>query len=197
MAFLDDVNNKLSRMGQNALQKTKDMSESVRISGAVHEEEEKQEKWYKEIGKIFYENYAAQADGELKVLCSNIRTSKAQVKQYKEQLIILKGTIQCPNCGAEITNNSSFCNVCGAKIEQPKPVAPAPISGELTCANCGAPMTAGQRFCMNCGAEMKEERIVSVSEEPVTQEKQNICPNCGKELTEGAMFCINCGTRIE
>ena len=50
MAFLDDVDRTLSQLGQSALKKTKNMSETMRLSGAIREEEEKQkeeEKWAK------------------------------------------------------------------------------------------------------------------------------------------------------
>lgn len=197
MAFFDDMNKKLSKMGQSALEKTKNVSETVRVSGAMREEEEKQAQWYKQLGEYFYENYADQADGEVKVLCSNILASKVQVMQYKEQLQVLKGTIQCPNCGAEIAENSSFCSICGSKIERTRMTMLSQSTTGIVCRNCGEPMSEGQRFCVKCGTEMKEEKPDESGAECTPEREEKTCPKCGHPLAEGAAFCVQCGYKVE
>ena len=42
MAFLDNMDKTLSHLGQSAIKNTKDMSETVRLSSLIREEEEKQ-----------------------------------------------------------------------------------------------------------------------------------------------------------
>lgn len=205
MAFFDDMNRQLTRMGQSAIKKTKDMSESVRISNAIREEENKQDEWFRQMGQYFFENYSDQADGELRVLCSNIMQSKAQILRYNEQLKELKGMIQCPNCGAQIAENSMFCNVCGTKIERNT----VTLSGKR-CKNCGAALEQGQRFCVNCGTKVENEPQVSIAdiyEEAETSidaianieeeiEEPRVCPVCENPIEEGAVFCVKCGTKI-
>ncbi|MBO5460580.1 MAG: zinc-ribbon domain-containing protein [Ruminococcus sp.] len=225
MAFLDNMDRKLSQFGQGAIKKTKDVSESVRLSGAVREEEAKQSEIYKQIGEYFYQNCADQADDQMKAWCDAVTRSKEIVAQYKEQIRILKGVTYCTNCNAEIPMNSMFCNNCGARVAQP---APAVHTGPV-CPNCQAPVETGQLFCTNCGTRIPEpqpvqapvveeapvaETVSAVEEVPVMEEAsvawENMevtveepvvpaiptCPNCGAEVGEGQAFCTSCGTRL-
>ena len=47
---------------------------------------------------------------------------------------------QCPNCGAQIADDSRFCAECGKEIAQ-----------GTVCPHCGASMNDGDVFCQNCG----------------------------------------------
>lgn len=116
-----------------------------------------------------------------------IADSKASVMQYKEQLCALKGTIGCPNCGAEISSNSMFCSACGAKIELPRKQQ----NGKI-CSNCGAVVEEGAIFCTSCGTKIvaqstegdkKSENNQSLEEQDLVKseiEQEKICPQCGK-----------------
>lgn len=220
MAFLDNMDKKLSQFGQGALKKTKDVSESVRLSGAIREEENKQVEIYKQIGEYFYQNYAEQADEQLKVLCDAVAKSKETVLQYKEQIKVLKGITYCTNCNAEIPMNSMFCNNCGTRVVQAAPAAPVHMGP--TCPTCQAPIESGQLFCTNCGSRIPEPQPVeepvvfespvvqeeSVEEAPVAWENMEVqveeesapavptCPGCGSEVEPNQAFCTNCGTRL-
>ena len=43
MAFFDDLGKKISQAGQNAVQKTKEMTDIARINGMISDEEKKAE----------------------------------------------------------------------------------------------------------------------------------------------------------
>lgn len=187
MAMLDDMDKKISGWFNAGAGKAKDMSESLRISGSIREEENKQAELYKQIGQFYFENYGEQAEGQVKEWCSNIAASKAQVMQYKEQLRILKGTVACPNCGAEVSSNSAFCNVCGTKIE----VSRRQSKGKV-CPNCGAAADAGSTFCTTCGTKLPDD--VPAYTPPVQELR---CPGCNAIVEEGQTFCTKCGTRIQ
>lgn len=217
MAMLDDMDKKISGWFNAGAGKAKDMSESLKISGSIREEENKQTELYKQIGQFYFENYGEQAEGQLKEWCSNIAASKEQVMQYKEQLRILKGTVACPNCGAEVPSNSAFCNVCGTKIEVPRRQPKGKV-----CPNCGAAADAGATFCTTCGTRIQsltepvqqmeaveselEEPVQPVAEFPQVEEvpvpenieipRKKICPQCGVELEPEQIFCTNCGTKV-
>lgn len=165
MAFLDNMDRKLSQFGQGALKKTKDVSESVRLTGAIREEENKQIEIYKQIGEYFYQNYADQADAQLKAWCDAVTRSKETVMQYKEHIQVLKGVTYCTNCNAEIPMNSMFCNNCGTRVVQAAPKAPV-HTGPI-CPNCQAPVEVGQMFCINCGSKLPAQQPV---QEPVVEE---------------------------
>lgn len=189
MAFLDNVDTKISQLGQNAIKKTKDMSESVRIAGLVKEEENKQIELYKKMGEYLYENEADKADGQLKVWCTEVLASKALVKQYEEQIKILKGSVNCPNCGAVVPSTSKFCNMCGSKIEESGVEMPQ-NNEKNRCPNCGKAVGEGNMFCTACGTK--------ISENVLEKEKLHvsICSECGCEINPQQRFCVNCGTKL-
>lgn len=207
MAFLTNLDRKLSEIGQGALKKTKDVSDTVKISSAIKDEENRQMDIFRQIGSYYYRTYADQADGQMKVWCDSITASQAVVKQYQDQLTILKGVAFCPNCNAEVPLTSAFCSKCGTKMAAKPPVAP--LNTGKACPSCGAPASEGQMFCTNCGSRIPESPMEPVIKEgteevPVeqaakselVQQTSKCCPNCGKELEAGQMFCTNCGAKL-
>ena len=55
---------------------------------------------------------------------------------------------QCPNCGAQIADDSRFCAECGKEIPQ-----------RTVCPHCGASMNDGDVFCQNCGKKPTDTPI--------------------------------------
>lgn len=192
MAMLDDMDKKISGWFNAGAGKAKDMSESLKISAAIREEETKQTDLYRQIGQFYFENCAEEATGQLKVWCTDVLASKAQVMQYKEQLRVLKGTVGCPNCGAEVPANSAFCNVCGTKIE--KIEIPRRQMGGKICPQCGTPAEDNSAFCTACGMKLPE-----TVQMPAFQQEQlppMRCPGCNALIEGGQAFCTNCGRKI-
>lgn len=64
---------------------------------------------------------------------------------------------RCPNCGAQIADDSRFCSECGKEITQ----------GNV-CPHCGASVGEGDAFCQNCGKSLNE----APSSEPITYEEE-------------------------
>ena len=108
MAFFDEMDRKLSQFGQSVSNKSREVSEGMRLSSAIKAEEEKQNNLYREVGKYYFENCAANAEGQLKVLCDQIVASMELTSQYKQQQNVLKGMVSCPNCGAQISATLDF-----------------------------------------------------------------------------------------
>ena len=54
---------------------------------------------------------------------------------------------RCPNCGAQIADDSRFCSKCGKEIPQPN-----------VCPHCGASVGESDAFCQNCGKSLNESR---------------------------------------
>ena len=50
---------------------------------------------------------------------------------------------KCPNCGAQIADDSCFCNKCGKAIPQ-----------GVVCPHCGASVNDNDSFCQNCGRNL-------------------------------------------
>ena len=65
---------------------------------------------------------------------------------------------RCPNCGAQIADDSRFCSECGKEITQAN-----------VCPHCGASVGEGDAFCQNCGKSLNE----APSSEPITYVEEN------------------------
>ena len=55
---------------------------------------------------------------------------------------------KCPNCGAQIADDSRFCAECGKEIPQ-----------GTVCPHCGASMNDGDAFCQNCGKKLTDTPV--------------------------------------
>lgn len=195
MAFLDDIDKKLTILGQGAIQKTKEVSDTAKMSGIIRTLETQKKECFVELGKLFYLTHQESASDQEKVYIDKINKLDVQIKESREQMCRLKGTIYCPNCNAEIPANSLFCNVCGAKIERKN--AESEVFKGNVCGQCGSPLEDDQMFCIHCGAKVSRDYEYVAAE--VSEEKISdlVCPNCAEKITEDQMFCINCGTALK
>lgn len=193
MAFLDDVDRTLSQLGQSALKKTKNMSESMRLSGAIKEEEEKQKELFRQIGEYVYENELGITDERIIEWCQDISASRVRAMQNREQITALKGMISCPKCGASIAPNSTFCSVCGSKLEELNTSPKQEENESDVCPNCGRKVDKDAAFCTYCGTRIPDEQIQIEETEVIPKDT---CPNCGNKIKPGQTFCIKCGVKL-
>ena len=222
MAMFDDVDKKLSGWFNAGAEKAKGMSETLRLSNAIREEETKQAELYRQMGKYFYDYFAVAAEGKMKEWCDGVKASQQQVQVYKEQIQTLNGTkIEhkvpkasagriCPVCGASVPESAAFCTSCGTKIpavmEEAKS-APAVSTEKKRCTNCGNELEDCQMFCTVCGTKVeleKEQEVVSeqpVLEEAVTEqpvETDNVVAEETKtEESSAEAVCPYCGSALE
>lgn len=206
MGFLDGLDQTITGWGQNALKKTRDMTDTVKIQSTISNLENRKKDAFTELGKMFYETFKTYggnpSEDELHMI-EVIDQIEQQIDQYSKQLQRVKGVSICPNCHSEIPANSMFCSSCGFKI----PVRTENYQGarkSLFCQNCGAALGQGQMFCTNCGTRVETGNEDTVQKNSYTVEanyqsvqKTSFCQNCGAVLGSGQVFCTNCGTPVE
>ena len=88
---------------------------------------------------------------------------------------------KCPNCGAQIIDDSLFCTECGKPIPQ----------GNV-CPHCGASVNEGDVFCQCCGKRVDESPSLEM-----TDSMQKKCPHCDSPINDGDTFCQSCGKRLD
>lgn len=193
MAFLNKLDEKLTMLGQGAIQRTKEVTDSAKLSSAIKTLEANKKEVLSELGSLYYEQYkkyGGNIEQEVETVMKQIEDIEQQILEQKSQIQKVKGVIYCSNCNAEIPVGSVFCNVCGNKVELEK-------KGR-TCRNCGEILEEGQLFCTNCGVKVEKTEMEGEPEKEEIKECHHlVCPNCGGKVEEGQSFCTVCGTRLE
>ncbi len=148
MAFFDELGKKISKAGQSAVQKGKELADIAKINSAVSDEERKIDDSYREIGKLYFSMHGEDPDVDFAAMISAIRESERKIVEYKQQIKDIKGVVCCEKCGAEVSSNAAFCSACGAPMPVVKPVEtqpeadPAQASAEQSADNAQADASA-------------------------------------------------------
>lgn len=163
MGFFEDIGKKVADAGQKTVQKTKEMSDVIRLESLVTKEENKLEQIYNQIGKLYVELHAdsfedafAEMFGEIREAEQNIQNCRQQINEIKnsrnreEDKTAASG--RCPNCGAAVSEGSLFCTSCGKPIPQVE--ASSDTAGKQFCVACGAELASDAIFCEKCGRKV-------------------------------------------
>jgi predicted nucleic acid-binding Zn ribbon protein len=142
---------RLTKATQDVVRGAKDFTDTARQNSMIAEEQKKIANLYPQIGKLYYETYRYDPETPIGKLCIAVKVSNERIAKYTEEIRQIKGTRSCPNCGAEVPLDSSFCGVCGTKIEKTGEPAAAAVMPKRVCASCGAELAEGLLFCTSCG----------------------------------------------
>lgn len=139
--FFDDLGRKISQAGQSAVQKTKEMTDIVKLNSSIAEEEKKIRNSYVEIGKLYVSLHGENHEPDFDKLIADIQEAEEKISDYRYQIGNIKGIVKCKKCGADVPANSAYCNSCGAPmpvsetsdapVKEVEPDAQAEESGEL------------------------------------------------------------------
>ncbi len=124
-AFFADVSVKAQAAAQTAVKKTGEVAESAKQAITLKSEQQKLERLYTEMGKLYYNQENAEV---LAAQVMEIDEQKRVIDELKAQIAESKGKTVCASCGKELEENSLFCNVCGAKQEPKKNIANEPCA---------------------------------------------------------------------
>lgn len=119
MAFFEKLGETLSSTGKAAAQKTKEMADLAKLNSQVGQLEGKIKTWYQVIGEKVYQSEKDQEHSGLETEFGMITDAFAEIGRLKKQITEIRGMKTCPECGADVAKDASFCSKCGAKIEEP------------------------------------------------------------------------------
>lgn len=145
MAFFDDLSRKVSRG-------TKTLADTTRLNASIADSRKQIEALYRSLGSAYYEAHRDDPAAEQPETIAELKRLQESIAQAQDALRQIRGMSKCPNCGAELAQNTLFCSNCGAR--QPQPDQPAAPVGGGFCPNCGTANLPGHRFCSACGADL-------------------------------------------
>ena len=79
--------------------------------------------------------------------------------------------MNCPECGAELPDDSVYCSVCGVRVD-----------GKTECVKCGRLIGNKNVYCNYCGAR---------------QDGKIVCPQCGTPMDGNSLYCPKCGAKMQ
>ena len=145
---------KLTNATQKVVRGAKDFTDTARQNSLIEEEKKQVENIYLQIGKLYFESTETDEDTSIGRLCYSVKESNKRIAKYNEEIRQIKGTKQCPSCGAEISLTSTFCGICGDEIsiftDTGIHVGSAKDSKKY-CTNCGGMLKMEAFFCTSCG----------------------------------------------
>lgn len=122
MAFTDDLNEKISNVGREMSQmvkdmsgKAKDLSDIAKLKMEVRNKEAMLREQYMKLGKKYYNEYHYQENMDAQDTIDLISDLLTEIDQINVQILEIKKSKTCPNCGAIIDEDAEYCSSCGAK----------------------------------------------------------------------------------
>ena len=131
-------------------------SEINRLNQAISAEEQNINALFQKIGQTYFAAHRNDPEENQAESIRGILDALERAKGYKEQINTLRGIAICPNCKAEVSIVSAFCNHCGTKMPAPPQPAVSTNMNTVICQSCGARCSASQRFCNQCGSPLQQ-----------------------------------------
>lgn len=156
MAFLNNLSEKLAQAGHSSMQKTKEMTDIVKIKGSIFNEEKKINEIYVKIGQLYTQMHGEDYSEEFKDLMETYIGIRSRIEEYKNKINEIQKMKKCSNCGYIVNERQSFCPKCGVALAKEEPKEPV---GEI-CAACGGVLRENAKFCTSCGAPVQREQTV-------------------------------------
>ena len=119
MDFFNKAKEKIAKTSGDVAKKAKDLTEIAKLNSQISANESTIKATYSEIGKYVYENLKDDAPAEIAEKMAVIDNALAEIESFKAEILKLKGSIKCEQCGAEVDAEAAFCPSCGAKTPEP------------------------------------------------------------------------------
>lgn len=113
MAIFEELGKKISNAGQDVVGQTKKMAEISRINNEISSLKKEMDTHLIVLGKEFYTASQGKLNHETIDKVTEIRKA---LKNLNVELVKVKGTQQCKECGEEVQITAHFCSKCGTSI---------------------------------------------------------------------------------
>ena len=129
-SIVDNVTTKATSIAKTAVKKTGEVAESAKNTITLKSENNKLEALFTTLGKLFYEQTkGTDVRAQIAAQIMQIDEQKMVIEELRTIMAESSGKMVCESCGKDIDIDSTFCPVCGKKIE-PKFVFDEPEDDE-------------------------------------------------------------------
>lgn len=158
MAFFEQLGKKISDAGQGVAQSSRNAMDIAKLNSAINDKKRQIGQYTAALGEQYYQLHKDTPDEALAQLVNAITALYGEIHDCEEQIKNIRGVVKCPNCGADVPLNASFCAVCGTPAATAeKTVAPAtPPEGTRECPYCHKFVPQENKFCTFCGSKLED-----------------------------------------
>ena len=130
MSFFNNLKKNINTAANYTVQKTGEVTEIAKIRLDIRTQNVRLAKCFENIGRTYYKNMKENGGAvseELDACILEADGIKAEIALLRADLAKAQGCVICPACGAQISNKSVYCPLCGIKLpeetEEPEKVA--------------------------------------------------------------------------
>lgn len=118
--FFEDLGKFITETAGNVGKKTEEVMEVQKLKSQIRSLERCNQGDLTDLGKIIYERFRKEeaVDGELEVICEEIRKRRMIIVAFEKKLADMKGVKECENCQELIEKDMKFCPHCGAEVKK-------------------------------------------------------------------------------
>lgn len=117
MEFFDKLSETLVNAGKDVGQKAKDASEIAKLKLDIKAKDDFVKNQYAALGEAYYKKHKDEEGCEDAEQFFLIQEALDEIARMKTEMLKIKGASECPNCGAKMPENSTFCSACGTKLD--------------------------------------------------------------------------------
>ena len=118
--FFEDLGKRITETAGAVTKKTEEVMEVQKLKSQIRSLERSNQGDLTDLGKIIYERFRKEeaVDGELEVICEEIRKRRMIIVAFEKKLADMKGVKECENCQELIEKDMKFCPHCGAEVKK-------------------------------------------------------------------------------
>lgn len=112
--------NEAGHIGKSLKSSTVNFVDKTKLNMTLSDTESKLKDVYSAIGEMLYNDYTDGGDIPEKYneYFIEIERFKKETAVLREQISLLKNTVECPKCGQPNDKSGEFCSKCGAKLRE-------------------------------------------------------------------------------
>ncbi|MDF2803865.1 MAG: hypothetical protein K0S61_3768 [Anaerocolumna sp.] len=153
MTFFDKLGETITSKSKDIAKKAKEVADIATLKSQVSNQQDIVNRAYIVLGKAYYNENKNNPPTEYEDTFKSLGKALEKIEQLKNDIQIIKGTDNCPNCNAQIAKDAVYCSECGIKVE-PDTSDEAEIIQTKNCPHCGMITDINSAFCTGCGEKL-------------------------------------------
>lgn len=121
MSFFNNLKKNINTAANYTVQKTGEVTEAAKIRLDIRTQNVRLAKCFETIGQLYYKSIKENGEAVSAELDAHILEAdgiKVEIAILRRELAKVQGCVICSSCGAQISNKSVYCPLCGIKLEE-------------------------------------------------------------------------------